>query len=303
FCGSALFYTPLSHVIFIQQAKQNFAGTFYASLVQKIIPFGYISYVFLADSDLSLVSLALYQLLGYFVAIAVALPFSEKRDFKFSSSDSYVVDLFNFGKFTLGTNICSMVNKNIGEWIIGGVLGVGAVAIYNPAMRISSLVEIPLSTTAQIMYPELIKRLKKQGVKGISLLYQKSIGVVVLCIFPMVVLSWLYADEIVVFVAGEQYRESAGLLKIAMLGGLFLPFVRQFGVLLNAMGKMNWNFYFMLSVTIVSGVLSYFMISVMGLDGAVYSYLIISFLAAVVTFIVLKFSLGIDFVKSFRSVR
>ncbi len=186
-----------------------------------------------------------------------------------------------------------MVNKNIGEWIIGGVLGVGAVAIYNPAMRISSLVEIPLSTTAQIMYPELIKRLKTEELK--ALVFVSSQLEWLFLYFSMVVLSWLYADEIVVFVAGEQYRESAGLLKIAMLGGLFLPFVRQFGVLLNAMGKMNWNFYFMLSVTIVSGVLSYFMISVMGLGGAVYSYLIISFLAAVVTFIVLKFSLGIDF--------
>ncbi|NQY09681.1 MAG: oligosaccharide flippase family protein [Flavobacteriales bacterium] len=298
YCFGAVFYTWFSHYNFLQQANMKFAGTFFSFFVQKLVPFIYICYQYIQGASIDLITLTIVFVLGYFfsgiVAFLFALPY-----LKFSTSINFywIKKLFGYGKFTFGTNISSMLNKNIGDWLIGGMIGTRGVALYNPAMRIANLFEIPLGTIAEIIYPAMIKRLNDKGEGSTVHLYERSVSLIILCIIPCVILVYAFAEPLVLLLAGEQYRESADLLRITILTGLFVPFLRQFGVAMNAIGKAHINFYFISSSAVVGVVITYFFVLVFGLIGAAYGSLITLVAGTICVLIILNRILGVSLLR------
>jgi len=288
-------FTLFAHFNFLQQANLKFFGTVVSTMIQKGSLFVFILIVFLLKIETSLFDLALAYSLGYILSSIVAFIFArEERTFKLSFNKKWLGQLANYGKYTLGTNISTMLNKSTREWFLGGMIGSSAAAIFSPSVRVTNLYTIPLSAIASIFYPQMINRVKHEGNSAAKHMYEKSVGIILIAMIPAVLFIYFMAEYIVVIMAGPGYEESIPILKLMAIIGVFEPFQRQFGVTLNAIGKAHINFYFILVSSLIGIVTTYFFIDYYGILGAAYSTLITYALASVVIQYILYKQIGVN---------
>lgn len=265
----AFFYTFFLHFNALHEAQLNFKASFWSYFVLKLFFLVYVLAAFFFEGiSLSLFNLAVAQVIATIFSIGVSVWHSKEYQFlRFGYQLKYLRAIFNHGKYSFGTNLSSMILNNIDSWMLGGILSPAAAAIYNPALRITRLVEVPMSSVASITYPKLVGS-DTNSLKNAKVLYEKSVAAILATMIPVVIGVIIMAYPIVVFIAGEGYEEAAPILQIVMLYGIIAPFNRQFGNTLDAIGKAYWTFYFVLSSAALNVLLNYFMISAFGIIGA-----------------------------------
>jgi len=189
-----------------------------------------------------------------------------------------------------------MINKSIDSWMIGKLISPAAVAIFNPAIRISNLVEVPTETLTSIFFPKLSERIAKSGAATATDLYEKAVGAITAFMIPVVLFFITFAGPVVYFVAGPGFEDTVPILQITMLYGLMIPFNRFMGITLDALGKAKINFLFVVRNASINVVSNFIFINQFGVIGAAYgtltSYVIVSLLNLYYLKRHLKVSLG-----------
>ena len=181
--------------------------------------------------------------------------------------------LADYGKYTFGTNISSMVVRNMDSWMLGALLSPTAVALYNPAIRIANLFEIPGTALASVVFPQAVKRIDEEGETAARKIYEKSSVFIFASILPFVCFVLIFAEELIMIIAGKEYIESASIVRVTILYGLVIPFNKQFGVVLDAMGKAKLNMLYVMRNAVINFVLNFFFIQKFGVVGAAYATL------------------------------
>lgn len=264
-------FTLFAHFTFLQQANLRFGGTVVSTFFQKLVLLAFILYAFISGYEPTLFELALYFSLGYVISSFLAYWFARREStFIFSFDKVWISRLFHYGKYTLGTNISTMLNKNTKEWFLGGMIGPASVAVFSPAVKVTNLFEIPLAAIASVFYPEMINRVRKEGVSAAKYLYERSVAIIMVAIVPCVILIFFFAEPIVLIIAGPKYPEAVPVLQVMVLYGIFEPFQRQFGVTLNAIGKAHINFYFIIVSSAIGILITWLSIKYYGIMGAAY---------------------------------
>lgn len=288
-------FTLFAHFNFLQQAKLRFGGTVVSTMIQKGSLFLYILYVYLTEAHTSLYLLSVVYSIGYVLSSVIAYFFARTESvFTWKFEIVWMNKLFHYGKYTLGTNISTMLNKSTREWFLAGMIGNSSAAAFAPSVRVTNLFEIPLGAIASVFYPEMINRVKLDGVSAAKYMYEKSVGIILLAIVPAVLIIFVFAESIVNLIAGPDYPESIPVLQIMALYGVFEPFQRQFGVTLNAIGKAKINFYFIVISSAVGIVFTYVFISKFGIMGAAYSTILTYALSACVIQYILYKQIGVN---------
>ncbi len=274
FIISTLLLIPATHFSAIQQANMNFKGNLYANIARQFVFFIVVGISYGFHIHFELWQLAIAHSFSILVSVLVAY-FNVRHLLSFSRSFSrkWIGELAQYGKYTFGTNISSTILRNVDTWMLGGMLSPAAVTIYNPAVRIANIIEVPTISLSSIFFPKLLSRFATEGTAAAKDMYEKSVGALFAFLFPVVLITVILAEPIVYFVAGDGFEETINILRIAMITGLIIPFNRQVGVTLDAMGKAKTNFYFVLRNAALNIVLSYFYIRYFGVIGAAYGML------------------------------
>jgi len=105
-------------------------------------------------------------------------------------------------------------------------------------------------------------------------LYERSVSLLLAFMIPLSIIMFLFSDQIVYIIAGKNYIESGYLLKITAFYTLFIPFGRQFGILLDATRKPKINFYVVLGTAIIGSIITLVFIKNWGITGAAYGTLL-----------------------------
>jgi O-antigen/teichoic acid export membrane protein len=178
------------------------------------------------------------------------------------------------------------------------------VAMYNPAIRISNLVEVPTLAIANVVFPQVGSALKNSGVSGIQNIYYKSLSLILAVMLPAILPIYLLSDYIILYIFGEAYAEASPILQVTIFYMLLVPFSRQFGTILDGLKMPKLNFYLLLILVAINAIMNYFMLKEYGVIGAAYSTLLSYLLIVVVNQIVLYFKFGINtwsvIVETFR---
>ncbi len=274
FIAATLLLIPATHFSAVQQSNMNFKGNLYASVARQITLFVFVSITYWFEIKFELWHLAIVHSFSILVSVLVSY-INVRHLLAFSSvlSRKWIGDLAQYGKYTFGTNISSTILRNVDTWMLGAILSPAAVTIYNPAVRIANIVEVPTVSLSTIFFPKLLSRFAIEGISVAKDMYEKSVGALFAFMFPVVMLSIIFAEPIVHFVSGEGFEETVAILRITMITGLIIPFNRQVGVTLDAMGKAKTNFYFVLRNAALNIILSYFYIHHFGIIGAAYGML------------------------------
>ncbi len=291
-----LFLVPFFHLTFLAQAKFDFRTIFVANFFRQLVFFVFVLVVyFVPDGEFRLVQLAGIQAVGALVGSMVAiwmcrnyLHFSPRLDLEWFRW------LFHYGKYVIGTSLSSMLSKSMDQLMLGAMISPIATAIYGTAIKIANLVEVPTQSMAAIVFPKSAQRFEAEGTQAAKVLYEKSVGVLLALIVPGVLFVMLFPEFVIQVVAGDQYMEAVPLLRIVMLYGLFVPFSRQFGTMLDAMGKPGVNFVLVMLGALTNGILNYVLIKQIGIMGAAYATLVTFVIFFVINQIILYREVGVQ---------
>lgn len=270
YCLTTVALIPFYQCNYIQQANLDFKGIFWGNVAKGGILFGFILYLFIGKMPVHLSQLAFTQLVGAVVASLVSWLFARKYAVFSKKIDwNWVRKLFAYGKFVLGTNISTQLYKTVDKLLLGSLPGGGpaAVAVYDAAIRITNLTDVPTASMASILFPQSSRRIQ-QGNGAVKDLYEKAVGAILAFMIPCVIGVLLLADWLIFITAGAAYAESANLLRITILFGLFLPYAVQFGTVLDSIGKPQVNFAYTLGSLLLTGLFNVLLIPQMGVYGA-----------------------------------
>jgi O-antigen/teichoic acid export membrane protein len=292
---------PINHFDVVQQAKLEFKGTFVSNFVRHFGLFLFIVGSTALGTGLHLDALAYAQMIAIFISGFVSF-FYARRYLNFASKLNWAWfrELRSYGFFTFGTNVSSMINKSIDSWMLGKLISPAAVTIFNPALRISNLVEVPTETLTSIMFPKLSERIAKEGPSSARYLYEKAVGTITAFMVPVVIFFIVFADPIIYFVAGPGFEQTVPILQLTMLYGLIIPFNRFLGITLDAIGKAKTNFLFVLRNAVINIISNYFFISEFGIMGAAYGTLTTYVLVTIINQIYLSSFLNVRLTSIFR---
>lgn len=285
---------------FIQQSNLDFKGIFYSNLVRQGVFFLFILFSWMFSHEIKLYELVWMMSIGAFLGTVLSY-FYVKNYWKitYKIEWEWVKRLFHYGKYVFGTNISSMIYTSIDQMMLGYLMPVSSVAIFNAANRVTNFVEVPLSSVAAIVFPQSAKRIETHGKEAVTYLYERSVGLLVAMILPVTLLCLIFSKWIMIIIAGREYLEAAPILQIIILATLIQPYIRQFGTTMDSIGKPKTNFYLLVFIAILNIGTNYFFISTFGLIGAAFGTLTALIVFLIISQIILNRELNIKFHHTF----
>lgn len=284
----------------IEQANLSFKGVFINSIAGSGINLLYVLSCSFLGVHFSLTGYVAVYICSAIVSVFISYSYV-KRYFSFSRSLewSWVKKLFGYGKYSFGTNLGAMVFNSIDQWMLGGILSAAAAGAYNIAIRITNLVEIPTGSVAKIVFPQSSRRMETQGLQGIKYLYEKSVGTIQAILLPGLLILFVFSRYIIDIIAGEKYEDAVPILRVTIFFCLFIPYARQFGTIMDSIGKPKLNFMLTALVAALNVLLNFVFIETWGVIGAAYATLISSMAGFIAGQIILRRHFGVNFLNTF----
>lgn len=296
-----LLLVPFSQFNYLQQYRFSFSGIFWSNFTRQGIFFLVILGYYLFEFDFTLLSLVLYQAGSVAIGLIVAYFCARKYlIYNWVFEKEYFLKVFNFGKFVMGTNLLSLLYKSTDQLFVGYYLNTSSLALYNTSIRLSNLIEYPATSVTEVVYPKSAENFEKDGDASSKYFFEKAAGLTMTITLPTIILTFLLADPIIYFVAGEQYAYSATILRITILFGLFTPFSRQFGTAMDSSGRPHLNFLVLCASVIINILANFIGINYYGILGAAFGTLVSYGIVGFIIYILMKRIFRVQFVNIFK---
>lgn len=298
-----LVFIPYHHFEYLQQSQLKFKGIFVSNLFRLGLLALYIMIMFFLNNTPTLFELAVVQGCATIIACFVSYSFV-KGTINYSRivDGKLMKELFHYGKFTLGTNISSMFVKNTDTWMIGRIISTAGVAIYNPAVRLSNLVEVPTLAIAGVFFPQVAQRLKERGEEGVRDVYIKSVSLILALTLPIVLPLYIFAEFAIGIIFGPEYIESASILRVTLFYTLIIPFNRQFGTVMDGTKRPKINFYLLVLVAVLNIVFNFVFLYQFGVIGSAFATLLSYTIVFILNQIILYNIFGINTLHVFTGI-
>lgn len=290
----------LTQLCCVEQANLQYKGVFAINMIRQSALFIYPLYCFFTGTKLELIDLVYVQIFSMTVSIFSSWFFVKKFFyFRFDFCWAWTKKIFNYGKFAFGTSLSSQLSGTIDQWMLAGLLSPAASASFNTAVRITNLINVPTDAVATIVFPQSAKRMHTEGPDAIRYLYEKSVGTILAILIPSVLFIYIMDEWIVSLIAGGKYADAVPILNVTLMYCLLIPFGRQFGTILDSIGKTNLTFTIVVITAVSNLVLNYFMIRQYGVIGAAYATLISNVLGFAIAQIILYRELKVNLLHTF----
>jgi O-antigen/teichoic acid export membrane protein len=298
-----IIFIPYLHFEYLQTVRLHFKGIFVVNLSRMSVFFLYVLWHFFMRTRPTLMDLALVQLAATAIGSVIGYQFvKDMLKVERVVRRNLIKELFHFGKFTLGTNISSMFVKNTDSWMIGRLLSPSSVAVYNPALRIANIVEVPTLAVASLVFPKVAQQMRNKGTQGVRDVYIKSVSLILALMIPLVLPLYLFSDFIIMTVFGADYMEAASILRVTIFYSLIIPFNRQFGTVMDALQKPRINFYLLVMVAVLNVIFNYLFLTQFGLIGSACATLLSYCVVFVINQIILQRMFQINTLKVFGGI-
>lgn len=171
--------------------------------------------------------------------------------------------IIKFGKYAAGSVIGSNLLKSSDTFIIGisAFMGTSGVALYSIPLKLTELLEIPLRSFAATLLPSLSKACVEHDFDFIKKDYYKYTGMLSIAFFFICIIGFIFAENLVILLAGREYIESTIIFRIFCLYSILLPLDRFSGVTLDSLNRPHRNFQkvgLMLFINIIGDLIAVF---------------------------------------------
>jgi lipopolysaccharide exporter len=290
-----------SHCEMLLNAKMDFRGICWMYVTrQGLLLISIIIYV-LSKSMISLTQLSFYYLFSVIGGVIVGMIFSwPYLQWDTVHSRPWIGRLWHFGKYVFGNNVSTLMFRGTDNFVTSGAFGPGVSAYYNACLRIGNLVDMPSQVLGDVLFP---KAAKYSGTdKGtIRHMYERTVGAILLFSIPALLVMILIPSAILHFLAGGRFMIAAPILRITAFFGFTLPFLKQFGTIMDATGNPKTNFKVMFLAMCINICTNLAGIHFFGVIGAAIGTATTYFIIFVITQIILNRQFGVVWYNVFRN--
>ncbi len=235
---------PSSIASWILQADQKFDRLLILRIInQGGFILGVILLIVLGNMNLQ--TLFLVNLITNILASAICLFLGWAAIKTFiSRTKSAILEIYHFGKFSVGTTISANMLRSADTFIISYLLGASAVAIYNLPGRLMEIIEIPLRSTLATAMSSLASAFNKGRKIEVGYILKKYAGTLTILFIPIALGVFLFADIAISMLGGGKYSttEAANVYRIMMIFAVFYPIDRFIAVTLDIVHQPKANF-------------------------------------------------------------
>lgn len=243
-----LFTLPSAIGSWILQSDQRFDKLLLLRIInQGTFILMVLGIIFFKKLDLELVLIINAISSGLVSLYCISQGWTRTRTFSKRTKES-ILELFHFGKYSVGTTISTNLLRSSDTFIIMFVLGTAgpaAVAMFTIPMRLMEIIEIPLRAFLSTGMPSMSEAFNKGRKEEVVAIMQKYAGTLTLALFPVSILAVLLADVAITLLGGKQYSgtHAVSVYRIFMCFAMFFPIDRFLGVTLDIIHQPKINFY------------------------------------------------------------
>jgi O-antigen/teichoic acid export membrane protein len=159
-------------------------------------------------------------------------------------TSSGIKEIYDFGKYSVGTTLSSNLFGTSNTMIINFMLGPSALAIFNLGQRLMEIIEIPLRSFAATGMPELSAAYNSGNKKSVIDIMKKYTGLITLLLVPACIGIVVLADVAIFIIGGNKYvnTEAANIMRLFMTFALLYPMDRFFALTIDVIHQPKINF-------------------------------------------------------------
>ena len=211
--------------------------------------------------------------------VAIMLGWAKLSSLRHKTS-LHVKNLFHFGKYSVGTYICSNLLRSSDSIIIKFMIGSASLAVYNLAQRVGEVIELLIRSFLGTAMPAMATAFNKQENGKVVHIMKKYAGTLTLFLIPVTIGMFVFADVLVLILGGHKYdhSEAATLLRIFMVLAITFPIDRFFGITLDIIHKPQLNMIKVILTLIINVVTDIIAIKI---TGNIYGAAVASFITLI----------------------
>ena len=250
----------------VLQGEQRFDKLLYVRLINQVTFMGGVVLLhFLSKIDVLGVLYAYLASQLITSIYALVMGFTRIRSIALRTKAG-ITELFNFGKFSVGTTLISNLFRTSDTFIINFILNKQAVAIYNLGQTLMQLVEIPLRSFAATGMPELSAAYNQNNRVTVIGTMKRYTGTLTVILIPAVILGCIFADLPIYIIGGSKYTgtDAANVFRLFLTFALLYPADRFFALTLDVIHHPKINFYKVLVMLIANVVFDWLGVSLLG---------------------------------------
>lgn len=185
--------------------------------------------------------------------VTIFLGWTRISSLKYFSKSTFM-ELFHFGKYSMGTSVSSNLFRVTDTFFINFFLGPAALAVYNLGGRLLQIVEIPLLSFAASGMPSLSSHYNNGQKEDMMLVMKKMVGMLSIVIIGIAVVSIIFAEPIIMLIGGAKYVDTAApnIFRLFMSMAVMYPADRFFALGVDVIHKPKINFYKILVMLVVN---------------------------------------------------
>lgn len=179
--------------------------------------------------------------------------------------------MFAFGLFVFGASFLNIASKTVDSFMIIGLKGLEATAVFTIATYLVALMDLPLRSIISIATPVLSDSWKEKKLEQISSIYRKSTITLLVSGLLIYLVVLLCIEDLVVFLNAEQWSQVSIVVAIMGIAKLIDLGTGVNGQIIGT--SVNWKFDFWTNVllTLLAFPLNFFLIKEFGIVGAAIS--------------------------------
>jgi len=249
-------------------ATMNFKAVSYQYLVRQSFFLFVVCFYWISHFKLTAVSLSIYFLISIILSTFVAL--NRTKDILklgFKGYKKWTPQLWHYGKYIFGTNVSAQAFRSADAFLTSGIYSPALSAWYNASNRISNLVDLPSQVLADVAFVKAarIDNTNKEQVKN---MYEKTTGAIMVFSLPALLFIFCFPEFVLHITAGSSFVKAAPILRITAFFGFILPFLKQYGTIMDATGFPQINFRTNLMAVFLNFTFNYIGLKTFGYLGA-----------------------------------
>ncbi|WDF53681.1 lipopolysaccharide biosynthesis protein [Mucilaginibacter sp. KACC 22063] len=286
-----LFTLPMFLATCVLQGEQRFDQLLYVRFVNRGLFIVFII-ILLIIKKLTLDSLLYSYLISNLITSLYAMVMGWSRVNTLArSTKKTVMELYNFGKYSVGTTLSANMFRTSDTYIINFMLGPAPLAVYNLGQSLMQLVEVPLVSFAATGMPELSAHYNQNKREEVIYTMKKYAGMLTVILIPACIIAVLLADIAISLIGGGKYAhtEAANVFRLFMTFALLYPVDRFSALTLDVINKPKINFYKVLVMLAANILFDYLGILVLGnIYGVAVTTVVPVLIAVIISYIALN---------------
>jgi lipopolysaccharide exporter len=243
---SLLITVLFSHAETILMAKTDFRAICWMNCLRQCVLLGCIVVCLAGSIPITALMLSLFYLGSVVAGTALGYTLAKPHlHWQFHGYREWLPKMWRFGRYVFGNNLFSMLFRGSDVVLTAILFDPGISAYYNASQRISNLVDMPSAVLADIMFPKVAK-FNPSDKSSVKHMYEKAVGTTMTFSIPALLILLIFPRQILHILAGEQFVQAASILQVAAFFGFLLPFLKQFGTVIDGTGAPHINFRLML---------------------------------------------------------